>query len=289
MNKRILAMAVLAAISLPPALKAQCSIDISLPFHAALLSSTAYVDVGANGNGTVYAINSEGVTIIQNGQNLPGPVPPVPPGLTTAQGRIAAAPDGTIYVVTDQKAMLKLAVPEQGLPWGQWYEFPGQTANDITVDYSGTPWIIGTHAVGGGYNILYYNGSTWTAIEGGAVRIAAAPSSGVANTGIWVVNNSQQIIHWNGGSNWQGYPGKAYDIGIDAATGFPWVIGTYSEGSGYAIYAYGQNGWLADSADVPGGLKGIAGGGNNPAISCTRIAYFTDASGRLWQVTPTQP
>jgi hypothetical protein len=272
---------------------AQCSARIDRPFHAAFLAVGPFVDVGANGKGTVMAIGAGGVQIIQNGQLLPSPIPPVSGGEATTRGRIAVAPDGSPWIVTDRHFIMHLPVPQQGLPWGQWQVFGGQAANDITVDAHGTAWIIGTVSVGGGFDIHFFNGSTWPAVPGGALRIAAAPTQ-QTDSGIWVVNNSHQIIHRNNDGSWTGYPGQANDIGVNSATGLPWVVGTFAEGSGFVVYAFGQsaiaaNGWLSDPADVTGALRGIAGGGQDPRLSCQNIAYFTDPSGGLWSVAPTQP
>ena len=60
----------------------------------------------------------------------------------------------------------------------------------------------------------------WTAVPGGAVRIAVDRAGNA-----WVVNSAHHIFHWTGRS-WAGYPGAATDIGV-GANGSVWIIGAH--------------------------------------------------------------
>lgn len=93
-------------------------------------------------------------------------------------------------------------------------------ANDISVSANGKVWIIGIAAVGGGYDIRYWNAdkNAWTTIPGGAVRICADPKGNP-----WVINSNNDIFYWSG--SWAQIGGKGFDIGC-GADGSVWLVGT---------------------------------------------------------------
>ncbi len=116
-----------------------------------------------------------------------------------------------------------------------WQQRPG-AAKDVGVGADGSVWVIGVNAVGGGFGIYRWNGTNWTGIDGGAVRIAVAPDGAP-----WVVNDAGGIFQRTG-SNWQQRPGAAKDIGV-GADGSVWVIGTNAVNGGFGIYEWSGHDW----------------------------------------------
>ncbi len=148
-------------------------------------------------------------------------------------------------------------------------------ATDIGVGANGSVWIVGTNRVSGGYGIYRWNGKAWTAVAGGAVRIA------VDRTGNpWVVNSAHHIYHWTGRS-WAGYPGAATDVGV-GANGSVWIVGAHPVAGGYGIYRWNGRAWAA----LPGAAVRIAvdQGGNAWVVnSAHHISHWT---GRSWAGYP---
>lgn len=101
----------------------------------------------------------------------------------------------------------------------------------------------------GGYQILYWNASGgWTAVSGGAVRIAVNPQNNP-----WIINSAGNIFRRVNGT-WQQVPGLARDIAI-GTDGSVWIIGTISEPSyGYGIYQWNGSGRIK----VNGAAVGVA-------------------------------
>ncbi len=151
---------------------------------------------------------------------------------------------------------VRVDVENNGNPWvvnsvGQifrrdgaaWTLLPGR-AKDIGIGAEGSVYVIGTTAESGGYGIYKWNGSDWTKISGGAVRVT------VDNTGTpWVVNSSGNIYKRNGGG-WTQLPGSARDIGA-GPNGSVFIIGTTSVGGGHNIYQWSGSDWV----EVPGGAE----------------------------------
>jgi Tectonin domain len=199
----------------------------------------AAIDIGIGLNGAVWVIGTDPVpggygVYYWNGSDW-----------NSAGGggvRIAVAPDGTPWVVSDVGNIYVLS-------GGNWQQLPG-AATDIGVGTNGAVWAIGTDPVAGGYGIYYWNGSDWNSAGGGGVRIA------VSHDGTpWVVNDVGNIFILSGG-NWQQLPGAAIDIGIAINTA--WVIGTNPVVGGYGIYY-----WESDRqwTGVDGGAVSISGVG----------------------------
>ena len=148
-------------------------------------------------------------------------------------------------------------------------------ATDISVGANGSDWIIGTNPVPGGYGIARWNGRAWTAVPGGAVRIAV---DGAGNA--WVVNSAHHIYHWNGRS-WTSYPGAATDIGV-GANGSVWITGTQPAPGGYHVYRWNGRAWSA----LPGGAVRIAvdQAGNAWLVNSAHHIYHWN--GRSWASYP---
>ena len=113
----------------------------------------------------------------------------------------------------------------------RWKRITGR-ATDIAVGGDGTAWVVGSNKVAGGFGIWHRTGKSdsWTAIKGGATRIA------VQGTVPWAVNDKGEIRQYNAGTrNWKRIRGpKAIDIG--ASTAGVWLIGEPRRGADYSIY-----------------------------------------------------
>jgi hypothetical protein len=204
-------------------------------------------------------------------------------------------------------------VPSDPLP--AWQRLPS-TATDIAVGAKGAVWAIGTNPVYGGFGISHWNGSTWSAAPGGAVRISISPDNLP-----WVINRFGNIFKWRprddaisvpgaARGDWISIPGAARDVAIDG-DGRVWIVGyasvitdktartnasigvklapPTSKCSGVGpdpndggIYFWTGSNW----SQVPGGANRIAvGPDNKPWIvnSCGAIFRWT---GDTWQQVP---
>ncbi len=122
-------------------------------------------------------------------------------------------------------------------PAASWQQLPG-AATDISVGTDGSVWALGVTQVAGGYDIYHWNATTWTwsAVRGGAVRIAVDPSGSP-----WIITNVGTIFHWDAGpcvhvpglgpcvhvpglGTWLQVPGLAREISI-GADGSIWTLG----------------------------------------------------------------
>ncbi len=173
---------------------------------------------------------------------------------------------------------IRIAVDPQGAPWvvnarqeiyqrvnNQWSRQPG-AAHDIGIGADGTIWVIGTNPVGqGDYGIYRWDGTNWSGIEGGGVRIAVDPQGAP-----WVVN-ARQEIYQRVSNQWRRQPGAAHDIGI-GADGTVWVIGTNPVGHGdYGIYRWDGTNWSA----IDGGGVGISvsPSGNPWVVNANKLIF----------------
>jgi hypothetical protein len=288
--KMILKAAVAVFLSTQFANAQQCGGNGTPPFTPGSENVGVYHDVGVNGGGVLWAIGTSGVALINNGnlacrQGVPAGLAH-PGGESTDQGSIAAGPDGSAYAVTNANHLWRLPPPSSSCVWGTWTEYPG-LVKDVAVATDGTVWIIGTFATGGGFVIYRWTGSAWQSVTGGAVRIATGSGGMYDNGQPWVVNSSNSILRRNTDGTWQAYPGKAYDIGVDAS-GLPWVIGTFhAQGStAFIIYIWNVNqGWLSDpNIQFPYGGAKITSGVQVPFGNPCHISYFLDDQGHAWRL-----
>jgi hypothetical protein len=206
-------------------------------------TSGAANDIGIGANGAVWVIGTN---------RAPG-----------GFGIWQRAPRGNDWSAIDGAAV-RIAVDPSGMPWvvndagnifrrtaAGWQQLPG-AAKDIGIGANGAVWVIGTNAVPGGFGIWTWTGTTWTAIDGGGVRIAVDPTGAP-----WVVNNAGGIFR-RVGNQWQQTSGAANDIGI-GANGTVVVIGTNAVNGGFGIWALNAAGnWDA----IPGGATNVAVGPN---------------------------
>jgi hypothetical protein len=150
-------------------------------------------------------------------------------------------------------------------------------AKDIAVGANGAIWIIGTDALGDGFRVYKWNGSGWTATDGGAVRVAVGP------TGIpWVVTASGAIFRRTTtnpatAGAWQQLPGLAKDIGV-GANGDAWVIGTDAHGDGFRVHKWNGSTWIPTD-----------GGAAKITVGPTGIPWVLTAGGTFYRRTTTNP
>ena len=110
---------------------------------------------------------------------------------------------------------------------------------DIGVDAQGVPWIVSfDEKVVGGYAIYKRTGTTWSKVEGGAVKIAVAP-----NGGLWIVDDAGNVRFRKAQDTaWTDVAGKAREISL-APDGVAWKIGSEPIGADYGIYTFNGSGW----------------------------------------------
>jgi hypothetical protein len=82
--------------------------------------------------------------------------------------RIAVTPGGSPWVVNDRAEIFSRGA-------NGWQQRAG-VAYDIGVGANGAVWVIGGAAVPGGFGVFRWNGSGWSQIDGGGVRIAVSPA-----------------------------------------------------------------------------------------------------------------
>jgi hypothetical protein len=158
--------------------------------------------------------------------------------------------------------------------YGQWSLKTG-SARDISVGANGSVWIVGTNPVSGGYGVYKWNGTGWTGIDGGGVRIAVDP---VGNP--WLLNDAGRIFRRNG-DKWIQLPGAAKDIGI-GKDGSVWVIGMLEVNGGFSVHKW--NGVYWDKIDG-GGIRIAVDPDGNPWIINNAGQIFRHA-GNNWIQLP---
>ncbi|MBK8151156.1 MAG: hypothetical protein IPK58_23860 [Acidobacteria bacterium] len=186
------------------------------------------------------------------------------------------------------------------------------SARDVDAK-NGVVFIIGTNSVPGGYGIYRFNGSGWTPIDGGAVRIAVDSAGNP-----WIVNSTGAVFSRNGGS-WTEIPGMrdapAADIAV-AANGDVWVTTTTGlvarwTGSGWTpgralsarqvialpnsntvqIVEYSGKRWTRESDDswlIASDPTGMAGRYVEFAVDSDGTRWGIDSSLNLWRLTTGQ-
>jgi hypothetical protein len=135
-------------------------------------------DIGAGSNGAVWVIGSDSQGADQgiyhwNGADWER--------IDGAAVRITVDSDGNPWVVNSEGNIYRRLN-------GAWQQLPGK-ANDIGAGADGSVWVIGTNNEEGGHGIFKWNGSDWSKIAGGGVRIA------IDNTGKALVSNNSGFIY----------------------------------------------------------------------------------------------
>jgi hypothetical protein len=175
--------------------------------------------------------------------------------------------NGSGWTATEIGA-LKIALAPAGDPWavnslyqvyhrpggvgGAWGYVPGVAANDVAVGRNGSVWVVTNTARAGGYAPAYWNGSGWTVVAGGIVKIAVDPQGNP-----WAINNANAIFRMVNGV-WQYVPGQtATDISI-GADGTVYILGTTPIPVGYGPLRWNpsQGNWIRmDDNGASGGTS----------------------------------
>jgi hypothetical protein len=134
----------------------------------------------------------------------------------------------------------------------------------IAVGANGSVWLLGANRIGTNFGIFHWNGSTWIAVPGAAIRIAVD-----ARGNPWVVNSAGQIFHWNG-RGWFPFPGAATDIGV-GANGSLWVLGTNRIGTNFGIYFWNGRAWVA-----------VQGAATRIAVDAVGDAWVVNSAGQIF-------
>jgi hypothetical protein len=177
----------------------------------------------------------------------------------------------------------------QALYWGCAWVSRQAPARDVGTGADGSAWIVGTTQAGHGYNISRWDGSTWKALPGAAMRISAA-----SEVSAWCVNSQRKIYQWDeAGQGWRLRPGAAADIAM-GADGSVWMVKGSSVQGGLGVYRWG-NGWQL----VPSTIKHpqpktgayatrIAAASENEAwvVTDTGHVLHWNHPGNFWQVMP---
>jgi len=217
-------------------------------------------DVAVGSDGSVFAIGTDivsptgGFGIYKLVNNKLNKLP------YCAGVRIAVGPDGKPWVVNKSNLIYRYRDSTQA-----WQQMPG-TATDIAIGADGSVFAIGTvpSSLSGGYNIMKWNGSSWTNMpECAGIRIAAGPD-GIP----LVVNNSNLVYKYDGTRLWNVIVGvSANDIGI-GANGAVYVTGNDATA---AIYKLNQSGWTPVA-----GASGV-----NISVTPLGLPVYIDKAGML--------
>jgi Tectonin domain len=147
-----------------------------------------------------------------------------------------------------------------------WKQLPG-CIKDIATGAEGSTYAIGCNKTFGGYGVFKWNGSNWTALNGGGRRITVA-SDGAP----WIVND-QGAIYRRVNNDWQFVPGCAKDIGA-GGNGSMWIVGCNSAFGGYGLYRRDGNNWTS-----------VDGAGVRIAAGPDGLARLVNNQGAIYQRT----
>ena len=190
--------------------------------------------------------------------------------LPGSASQVAAAPDGSIWVLSDQPAGADKYIWHYA--GGNWTNVGGM-ASQIAVAPNGT-----LYAINSGGGTYAYSGGSWTGLGGGATAITT-----VADNSIYVLTNSgsgDRAIWHNSAGVWTQAPGSgtaiygSIDAGSHAVSG-----GTIAAGGLYiinslgAIYYENANGSFVQ---LPGNASSIASTANGGTFA---LGYPVDPNG----------
>lgn len=179
-------------------------------------------------------------------------------------GEISGQRSGsTLTVTVPQRSGGYLRVERAGVRGSRWSLLQGG-ARDVGVGPDGTAWRIGTAAVGGGFAIQRFNGTTWDTIPGGAVRISVGPA------GPWLVNNGGTVYRRDG-NLWIPVGGGATDIGV-ASTGEAWIVTNAAVTGGFSIARWNGREW-----------QPFEGGGVRIAVAPGGVPWLVNNAGQIFR------
>ncbi len=282
-------MAALMPHSISPALVKATPMAKTAPLPASAMSGIKKPDIGIQGLGWAQL-----------------------PGLAS---QVTAAPDGTIWVLSDQPAgpdkyiwhfdngtwtnisglASEIAVTKTGLLFainsgggtylfsnGNWAALGGG-AKDITAAADGTTYVLSNGGTGPDRAIWHNVAGTWTQVPGAGVKLAASwdtrsytvPGGSVNAGGFYVLNSSGGIFYGNTDGSYASFPGAASDVTASPYGGF-YALGYPTSGPGETIYYY--------NLDSPGwtALPGLAtsiseAGSHLYAVTAAGLIFVTNA------------
>lgn len=167
------------------------------------------VDVEANGN--PWVVNSQGDIFKRTGNAwtlLPGKAKDIGIGA-----------EGSVYVIGTGAESGGYGIYK----WNgsSWTKISGGAVR-VTVDNTGTPWVVNSSG-----NIFKRNGASWTQLPGTARDIGAGPNGKVFIIGNTSVSGGHNIYEWSG-SDWVEVPGGAEFVDVGSA-GKPWVVNSIKQ------------------------------------------------------------
>lgn len=188
------------------------------------ITETKVSDVAAGADGSVFAIGTD-VVSPTGGFGIYKLVGSTLKKIEYSAGtRIAVTPDGKPWVVNKSNLVYRFQDSTSA-----WIQLPG-TATDIAIGGNGAIFAIGTTQVTNGYNVIRWNGISWTEIPGGAGIHIAVDAKGTP----WVVNKANAVYKYNG-TTWDAVSGvNANDIGI-GNDGSVFVTGSDANASVYKL------------------------------------------------------
>lgn len=158
--------------------------------------------------------------------------------LQQLSGLSASIPAGHQHADTTPGPAIPTVTHDESAVAGRWVQRPGVAATDIGAFRRDSVWVVSNTRTHGGFTIHRWNGTAWSSVDGGAVRIAVGPD-GLP----WVVNDNNQIYRRTGAGTWVHVPGAARDIGV-GADGSVWIIGTTPAFGGFEILRRVNNAWV---------------------------------------------
>jgi hypothetical protein len=217
-------------------------------------------DIGVGADGSVWTVGDNAATGGNNAR------------------KFSSTPGGEFWTATPAFGGANISVGPTGIPWvveagglikrlttnspttGTWQFVPG-CAKDIGIGADGSIWAIGCTPVGGGFNIMKFDGTNWVTSNGGAVRIAVGPS-GIP----WVVNNGNVLYSRTTSSattgSWNAVPGTwpeaaaGTDIALStmasAPTNYAWLIGRGAPSFAQNLHAWIQQPGVGDAPSQAG-------------------------------------
>jgi len=223
---------------------------------------------------------------------------------------------GSDWIPTDGGAV-RIAVGINGIPWvvgqsgtiyrrrtteptatRQWDVIAGATASDIGIgggDVAGPTsdghvWIIGRNTLGdGGFQIYKYaGGSSWTAVNGAATKIA------VGRNGVpWVTTAPGVLYRRTTNSpttgDWETLVGTSTDVGLNAGT-YMWGVAKVKSGEENVAVWEEQPRTISDFGHVaparfqwaPGKRMGVGGPNCAITVGVNARPFMVDNNGTIW-------
>lgn len=167
-------------------------------------------------------------------------------------------------------------------------------ARDVAASTAGRAWRIGCTAKNGGFNIAYYNGTTWVDEPGSAAAVRIAVEQG-PNGMPWVVNSNDAVFRKKNGV-WEQVPAGAKDIGAGPSVvpgkGYVFVTSPDS-GNVYVwneqdqVQITNDDGVLENDPFGPSSrrFRFFSGAGTRVAVGPDGRPWVVASGGTIWRTT----